>query len=159
MRVGLGMVQYPLDPSRVLMLGGIKIQGSWGLRGPADGDAALHAVIEALLGAAALGDREDHFPQDDASTIGAPSAIQVAETLALLGEAGLRPAHVDVTLVAERTALREERGAMRERLASLLRLEPGQVSVNASAAGGLGALGRAEGIAAFAVASLEEKPA
>lgn len=113
------------------------------------------AVIDALLGAAGLGDREDHFAALPSET---PSAVLVAGTLELLAGAGLVPAHVDVSVIAERPPLRAQRAPIRERLASLLHLAPEQVSVKA-AAGGLGALGRAEGIAALAVASLEEKTA
>jgi len=155
MRIGIGHALHAFDPKRVLMLGGVKIPGAWGLRGPGDADAVLFAVIDALLGAAALGDREDHFADAPAET---PSAVLVAGTLDLLSGAGLEPAHVDVSMVAERPPLRAQRAPIRERLASLLRLAPAQVSVKA-ATGGLGALGRAEGIAALAVASLRETSA
>ncbi len=156
MHVGLGQIQYAFDPKRTLVLGGVKIPGAWGLRGPGDADAVLQAVLEALLGAAALGDAEDHFPVEDPRWAGAPSAVLLVEALTLLSGAGLAPAHVDVTLQAERPSLREHRAAMRERLTSLLRLDAARVSVKAPQAGGLGAPGRAEGIAALAVVSLRE---
>ncbi len=155
MRIGLGHVTYAFDPKRVLMLGGIKITGAWGLRGDGDGDALLHAVTDALLGAAGLGDRWDHFPPDDPHVGAGPSALQVAASLERLAEAGFEVVNLDVTLVAERPPLRELRPPMQERLASLLRLDASQVSVKA-VPGGVGAPGRAEGIAALAAVSLRE---
>jgi len=152
MRVGIGQASYPFEPGSVLVLGGFKVMGAWGLRGPGDADALLHAVLDALLGAAALGDRGDLLAEDG----DAPSAVHLATVLSRLGAAGLEPAHLDVTVVIERLDLRAQRSELRERLASLLHMAPGQVSVKSASAGGLGALGRAEGIAAFAVASLRE---
>jgi len=156
MRVGLGQVLYAFEPGRPLVLGGLKIQGAWGLRGPGDGDGLLHAVTDALLGAAGLGDREERFPTGAQPE---PSALQVVATLDLLEAAGLAPAHVDVTLTAERAPLRAQRPALRERLASLLRLEPTHVSVKTSVPSGIGALGRAEGILSVALVSLRETSA
>ncbi len=149
MRVGIGQAHYPADPKHVLMLGGVKIEGAWGLRGPGDGDVVLHAVVDALLGAGALGDREERFPE-----AAGPSAVEVAETLALLATSGLSPAHVDVSVRAARPALRDARDAMRDRLVSLLRVSPSQVSVKVPAADASD-----EGVAALAVVSLEENPA
>ena len=156
MRIGLGHVCYAFEPGRVLMLGGLKTTGAWGLRGPADGDVLLHAIIDALLGAAALGDCGDLFLEEPAAKDVVPSAVHVAAALARLAEVGLEPANLDATVVVERLDLRPQRRVLRERLASLLQMTPEQVSVKATTPGGLGALGRAEGITALAVVSLRE---
>ena len=156
MRVGIGYEIHPFVPGRVLMLGGVKVDGAWGLRGPGDADVVLRAVVDALLGAAALGDLGDHFPVDDPTWRDEPSARLLAEALARVAAQGLRPSNVDVTIVAERPALGAYRAAMRARLAALLRVDEGCVNVKAVAHDGLGAVGRGEGIAALAVAGLEE---
>ncbi len=151
MRVGIGSCGYGFDPSRVLMLGGVKVPGAWGLRGPSDADALLRAVADALLGAAGLGDLEDHFPARDADWAEAPSAAVVAECLAKLAARALAPAHVDVSLHAQRPDLRDHREAMRARLASLLGLGTDAVNIKSQAGGRLGA----DGIEALAVVTLE----
>jgi 2-C-methyl-D-erythritol 2,4-cyclodiphosphate synthase len=159
MRVGIGYDVHPFDPTRVLVLGGIKIPGAWGLRGHSDADVCLHAICDALLGAAALGDLGDHFPPGEPEWKDAPSAVLLAEVIAKVEARGLRPAHVDVTVIAERPRIAPHRQAIRERLAALLGLDLDHVSVKATTHEGLGAIGRAEGIAAVAVASLAEAPA
>lgn len=156
MRVGIGYDIHPFDPGRPLVLGGVKMQGAWGLRGHSDADAVLHALTDALLGAAALGDMGDHFPDDDPRWAGAPSAVMLAEVLTKVRAKGLEPGNVDVTVVAERPRLAPHRTAMRERMANLLGLPVEAVSVKATTHEGLGALGRAEGIAALAIVSLRE---
>lgn len=156
MRVGIGYDIHAFDPGRPLVLGGVKIEGAWGLRGHSDADAVLHALADALLGAAALGDLGDHFPDDDPQWAGVPSAVLLAEVLTKVRARGLEPQNADVTVVAERPRLGPHRGAMRERMASLLGLAPERVSVKATTHEGLGALGRAEGIAALAVVALRE---
>jgi 2-C-methyl-D-erythritol 2,4-cyclodiphosphate synthase len=157
-RVGIGYDIHAFDPSRPLMLGGLKIEGSWGLRGHSDADVLLHAVGDAILGAAALGDLGDHFPSDDDTWRDAPSAAILAEVRAKARARGLVVGHVDVTLVAERPRIAPHRAAIRDRLAALLGVDVGQVSVKATTNEGLGALGRAEGIAALAVVSLVAAP-
>lgn len=154
MHVGIGYCILPFEPGRVLVLGGVKVQGAWGLRGRSDGDVVLHAVADALLGAAALGDLGDHFPEDDRQWDDVPSAVLLAEVLARLTARGLAPAHVDVTVVSERPDLGPERGPMRARMAALLAVDPAHVSLKAVSPHGVGALGSGEGIAALAVASL-----
>lgn len=156
MRVGIGFDAHPFDPTRPLVLGGVRIEGAWGLRGHSDADALLHAVCDACLGAAALGDLGDHFPDDDARWKGAPSAALLARVLELLREKGLRVAQMDATVVAERPRLSPHRPAIRERIALLLGIEEDRVSVKATTTNGLGAFGRAEGVAALAVVTLEE---
>jgi 2-C-methyl-D-erythritol 2,4-cyclodiphosphate synthase len=156
LRIGIGYDVHPFEPGGVLMLGGVKIEGSWGLRGHSDADVLLHAVTDAVLGAAALGDMGDHFPDDDAQWKDAPSAVMLAEALAKVRARGLEPVNVDTTVVAERPRLGPHRGAIRERLAALLGIEAGAVSVKATTHEGLGAVGRAEGMACVAVVLLGE---
>lgn len=155
MRVGIGYDIHPFEPGRVLVLGGVKIEGSWGLRGHSDADALLHAIADALLGAAALGDLGDHFPDTDPQWKDVPSAVLLAEVVAKVRARGWRAANVDATVIAERPRLGPHRGAMRQRIAALLGIEEGCVSVKATTHEGLGALGRAEGIACAAVVLLE----
>ena len=156
MRVGIGYDTYPFDPKRVLVLGGVKIAGAWGLRGPGDGDVLLGAVADALLGAATLGDRSDHFPAGEAQGDEAPSAVLLAAVLTKLRERGLRPAHLDATLIAERPDLSSHRAGIRARLGTLLDLTPEHLNVKATAAHGLGGATAGEGVAALVVVSLEE---
>lgn len=156
MRVGIGYAILPFEPGRVLMLGGVKVPGAWGLRGRSDGDVLLQAVADGLLGAAALGDLGDHFPVEDPQWRDVPSAVLLAEALARLRAKGLVVTHVDITVVCERPDLRQMRGAMRARLATLLSLEEASVSVKSVPAGGLGALGDGQGIAALAAVSVAD---
>jgi len=155
-RVGIGYDIHPFDPKRVLVLGGVKIPGAWGLRGPGDGDVLLGAVADALLGAAALGDRSDHFPAGEAQGDDVPSAVLLAAVLSKLRESGLRPAHLDATLIEERPDLSTQRAGIRARLGTLLDLTPEHLNVKATAAPGLGGASAGEGVAALGVVSLEE---
>jgi 2-C-methyl-D-erythritol 2,4-cyclodiphosphate synthase len=159
MRVGVGFDIHPFEPGRVLVLGGVKIEGAWGLRGHSDADVLLHAIADAILGAAALGDLGDHFPDSDPRWKDVPSAVLLVEVAAKVRARGLVPTQVDATVVAERPRLAPHRGAMRERIAALLGLDVSRVSVKASTSNGLGAIGRAEGIATHAVVLLEEMDA
>jgi len=157
-RVGIGYDVHPFDPNRALVLGGVRIDGAWGLRGHSDADVLLHAIGDACLGAAALGDLGDHFPDTDARWRGVPSAVLIARILDLVRSRGLRPVNVDATVLAERPRLAPHRDDLRRRIAELLGLPLDQVSVKASTNNGLGAVGRAEGIAATAVVLLEDGP-
>jgi 2-C-methyl-D-erythritol 2,4-cyclodiphosphate synthase len=156
LRVGIGYDVHPFDPARPLVLGGVRIEGAWGLRGHSDADALLHAVGDACLGAAALGDLGEHFPDTDPQWRGAPSSVLLARILELVRGKGLSPSSVDATIVAERPRIAPHRAAIRERLAAILGLPLDRVSVKASTNNGLGSIGRAEGIAAMAVVLLEE---
>ena len=156
MRVGIGLAQLSFDPGGVLMLGGVKVPGAWGLRGRTDGDVLLHAISDALLGAAVLGDLNDHVPTDDPNWRDVPSAVLVAEVLARLQAKGLRPLHVDATLVTDRADVDGLRGAMRERIGAVLGLDPAHVSVKRAPTGGLGALGGGAGMAALATVAVSE---
>jgi 2-C-methyl-D-erythritol 2,4-cyclodiphosphate synthase len=155
-RVGIGYDVHPFDAARPLVLGGVRLDGAWGLRGHSDADVLLHAIGDACLGAAALGDLGDHFPDSDPAWRGAPSSVLLARILEMVRGAGLVPSNVDATVVAERPRLAPHRAAIRERIAALLGLPIERVSVKASTNNGLGALGRAEGIAAIAIVSLED---
>jgi 2-C-methyl-D-erythritol 2,4-cyclodiphosphate synthase len=157
-RIGIGYDIHPFDPNRPLVLGGVRIDGAWGLRGHSDADVLLHAICDACLGAACLGDLGDHFPDTDARWRGVPSAVLLARVLEMLHERGLRPAQVDSTVLAERPRLAPHRQAIRARLVELLGIPPGRVSVKAGSNNGLDAVGRAEGMAAMAVVMLEETP-
>ncbi len=155
MRVGIGYDIHAFDPARVLVLAGLKIPGVWGLRGHSDADVVLHAIGDALLGAVALGDLGDHFPPGDPEWKDAPSATILAEILAKVEARGYRPTNLDVTVIAERPKIQPHRERMRERIAALLGLALEDVSLKATTNEGLGALGRAEGIAAVAVVGVE----
>ncbi len=154
MRVGHGFDVHPFDtdPGRGLVLGGVTLEGEGGLSGHSDADVVAHAVAEALLGAAGLGDLGQHFPDTDPSWAGADSMALLAEVVSRVAEAGWRPANVDCTVVLESPRLAPHRGAMEAGLAGAL---GAPVSVKATRPEGMGALGRSEGIACFAVALLE----
>ncbi len=156
MRVGIGYDIHPFDPNRPLVLGGVRLDGAWGLRGHSDADVLLHAIGDACLGAAALGDLGDHFPDTDPTWRGAPSAVLLARILELVRGRGLAPYNVDATIVAERPRLAPHRAAIRARVAELMGLPLDRVSVKASTNNGLGSVGRAEGVATFAVVLLVE---
>jgi 2-C-methyl-D-erythritol 2,4-cyclodiphosphate synthase len=137
-----------------LVLGGVEIPHNLGLLGHSDADALSHAVADALLGAAALGDIGQHFPADDPQWEGADSLELLRQVLDKILAAGLRPSNVDATIIAEAPRLLSHLPAMRKNLAACLGLEVGAVSVKATHAEGLGSLGRSEGIAAHVVALL-----
>ncbi|MBN2170601.1 MAG: 2-C-methyl-D-erythritol 2,4-cyclodiphosphate synthase [Candidatus Krumholzibacteriota bacterium] len=153
-RTGIGYDVHRFDAARPLVLGGVVIPDADGLAGHSDADALAHAVMDALLGAAGLGDIGTHFPDTDPAYAGADSMDLLAEVLAKLRGAGLAPAHVDATIIAERPRLAPHVEAIRERLAAALGLPAGSVNVKATTHEGLGALGRGEGLAALAVATL-----
>ncbi|MCM2257923.1 MAG: 2-C-methyl-D-erythritol 2,4-cyclodiphosphate synthase [Vicinamibacteria bacterium] len=151
-RIGTGFDVHRLAAGRPLMLGGVQIPHEAGLVGHSDGDCLLHAVCDALLGAAAAGDMGEHFPSSDPRWRGAASLIFVAEVRRLLADRGFVIENVDATVVAQAPRLAPHLAALRTSLASALGLVAGQVSVKAKSSDGLGAIGRGEGIAAQAVA-------
>jgi 2-C-methyl-D-erythritol 2,4-cyclodiphosphate synthase len=154
-RVGTGFDAHRLAPGRRLMLGGVLIPSDRGLEGHSDGDCLIHAVCDALLGAAAAGDMGDHFPSSDPRYKGVPSRIFLEHVAGLLRDKHLEVANVDATIIAEAPALAAHLPAMRVALSDILGLAPGAVSVKAKSADHMGALGRGEGIAAQAVALLK----
>ena len=150
---GIGWDSHRLVEGRPLVLGGVRIEHDRGLAGHSDADVLTHAVIDALLGAAGLGDIGEHFPDTEARWAGADS---IALLRAVAGEllAGREVLHVDTTVLAERPRLGAHKAAMRERLADALGVAPGRVNVKATTGEGMGFVGRGEGIAAMAVATL-----
>ena len=154
LRVGQGFDVHPFseDTSRPLVLGGIVVDGSRGLCGHSDADVLAHSLSDALLGAAGLGDIGSHFPDTDPQYSGADSIHLLSIVVGLVEGAGLRATNADCTVLAERPKLSPLLPAMAERLSAVL---GAPVSVKASRGEGLGAIGRAEGIACLAVVLLE----
>ncbi len=155
MRTGIGYDIHPFEQGRPLVLGGVTIPHEAGLAGHSDADVLAHALIDALLGAAALGDIGGHFPPDDPSYRGANSLDLLRRTVELVAKAGYRPVNVDATVIAEAPKLSPHIDAMRAALAGALGLDVGAVSVKATSSERLGPVGRGEGIAALAVALLD----
>ncbi|HEX2666850.1 MAG TPA: 2-C-methyl-D-erythritol 2,4-cyclodiphosphate synthase [Gammaproteobacteria bacterium] len=156
MRIGHGYDVHAFAPGDHLMLGGVRIPHSKGVKAHSDGDVVLHAVCDALLGAAALGDIGRHFPDTDARWKGADSRMLLRETVKLLAARKLKPAQVDVSIIAEAPKLAPHVAAMCEAIAKDLGILVERVNVKATTNEGLGHIGRGEGIAAHAVALLED---
>jgi len=154
-RVGIGYDVHPLRPGRDLVIGGVHIDNPLGLDGHSDADVLTHAVIDSLLGAAALGDIGQHFPASDPGYAGASSQDLLTMVVRTVRQAGYRVVNVDTTVVAEEPRLQPHIDAIRKQLANTLGIDLGAVSVKATSPEGLGALGREEGIAAHAVALIE----
>ena len=153
-RTGMGFDVHAFAGGGPILLGGIEIPHDRGLAGHSDADVALHAITDALLGAAGLGDIGQHFPPSDARWKGADSAMFLAHAAGLLRERGAAIDHVDCTIVAEAPKVAPYRDAMRARIAQIAGLRVDQVSVKATTTEGLGFAGRREGIAAQAVANI-----
>jgi len=157
-RVGLGFDAHPFDPGRPLRLGGIEIAGSPGLSGHSDGDALLHAIADAILGAAALPSLGELFSDRDPAWKGADSARFVERARSLAGEKGWRISNVDAVVIAEEPRIAPHAAALRQRIAAILGLAPDAVGVRGTSTNGLGFPGRREGIGAMAVVLLEPAP-
>ena len=151
---GIGWDSHRLVAGRPLILGGVAIEHELGLDGHSDADALTHAIIDALLGAAALGDIGQHFPDTDERYRDADSMQLLRTVVATLAERGLAVAHVDATVVMERPKLAPYRDAIRAALADGLGVVAEHVNVKASTGEGMGFVGRGEGVAALAVATL-----
>ncbi len=152
MRSGIGYDVHRFGDGRKLVLGGVEIEGETGLLGHSDADVVAHAVMDALLGATGKGDIGEHFPDDDPT-------FEDADSLELLGRvvgelAGWSVTNVDVTVIAERPHLGRYKQQMAERLAGAMRVDPSCVNVKATTNEGMGFVGRAEGIAALAIAQV-----
>lgn len=154
-RTGIGYDVHPFEQGRPLVLGGVCVPYKAGLGGHSDADVLAHAIIDALLGAAALGDIGQHFPAGDPRYRGANSLHLLRQTVALVGEAGHLVVNVDATIVAERPKIAPHVGAMRAALADALSVDISAVSVKATTTDRLGAVGRGEGIAALAIVLLD----
>lgn len=156
MRVGLGYDLHPLRAGRKLILGGVHIEHETGLDGHSDADVLTHAVIDAILGAAGLGDIGGHFPPDDARYKGASSLSLLAEASRVVGNAGYRVVNIDSTVIAQAPRLQPHLSEMARNIAHSLGIDQDAVSVKATSPEGLGHLGAGAGIAAQAVALVEK---
>jgi 2-C-methyl-D-erythritol 2,4-cyclodiphosphate synthase len=151
---GIGYDCHQFVEGRPLIVGGVEIPHSHGLLGHSDADVLSHAIIDALLGAAGLGDIGEHFPDTDERYRGADSIELLRATLEIVRAGGFAVEHVDATVVMERPKLSGAKEAIRARLAEALQLELGHVNVKATRGEGMGFIGRSEGAAALAVATL-----
>ena len=155
-RVGIGYDSHRFAAGRPLRLAGVTVPHTHGLVGHSDGDVALHALIDALLGATAMGDIGQHFPDDDPQWRGADSTRFVRKIVDTLLEAGYRVGQVDLTILAERPKIAPLVEQMRTATAKALGVDPRAVSIKAKTNEGMGWIGRGEGIAAMAVATVVE---
>ncbi len=155
MRVGSGFDVHAFGPGDGVLLGGVRIAHQQGVVAHSDGDVLLHALVDALLGAAGLGDIGQHFPDSDPRWRGADSALFVSAALQLLGQQELRVVNVDLTLLAQRPRIETHRAAIRQNVATLLSLPLPQVNLKATTTEHLGFIGRAEGLAAMATVLLD----
>ncbi len=155
MRIGTGWDAHPFDTGRALVLGGIEIPFERGLDGWSDADVLTHAIIDALLGAAALGDIGSHFPPGAPEYRGISSLVLLEKVKDKLAGRDWRVVNIDSTILAEKPRLAEHIPLMRQQLSRILGIDIGQVSVKASTSNRLGMVGREEGIAACAVALIE----
>jgi 2-C-methyl-D-erythritol 2,4-cyclodiphosphate synthase len=157
LHIGLGYDIHPLVKGRDLVLGGVKIPFDKGLDGWSDADVLTHAIIDALLGAAALGDIGRHFPPGDAEYKDISSLVLLAEVAITLKEGGYEVVNIDATVIAEKPYLSEYIEAIRKNLSRVLGIKIGRASVKASTNNGVGDIGRGKGIATYAVALIESK--
>jgi 2-C-methyl-D-erythritol 2,4-cyclodiphosphate synthase len=158
LRVGLGYDAHRFAPDRALVLGGVRLRERDGLLGHSDADVLVHAVMDALLGAAGLEDIGHYFPDTDPACAGADSLKLLAAVAELLGEKGWRPVNVDAVVVCEEPRIAPHRQAMRERLAAAMGVGVERVSLRGTTTEGMGFTGRGEGIVAQAVALVERVP-
>lgn len=154
-RVGIGFDVHAFTDGDFIMLAGVRVPHERGVQAHSDGDVVVHALCDALLGAAGLGDIGMHFPDTDPQWRGAAGAVLLERVLAMLLARGFEPVNVDVTILAERPRIAPHREAMRRRLAELLDLPPEMVNVKATTTEQLGLIGRGEGLAAQAIALVE----
>jgi 2-C-methyl-D-erythritol 2,4-cyclodiphosphate synthase len=153
-RVGIGYDSHRLSAGRRLVIGGVELPGERGLEGHSDADVLAHALIDALLGAAGLGDIGERFPDSEERWRDADSIELLESVVGSVIAAGLQIVNVDCTVVLETPKLAPHREAIRQRLASALELESGRVNVKASSGEGMGFVGRGEGVAAVAIVNL-----
>ncbi|MBI9084332.1 MAG: 2-C-methyl-D-erythritol 2,4-cyclodiphosphate synthase [Desulfobacterales bacterium] len=157
MRIGMGYDVHRLVAGRPLVLGGVTITHETGLMGHSDADVLVHAVCDALLGAAALGDIGTHFPDTDPVFKDISSLVLLEKIAAMVRAAGFTPVNLDATLIAERPKIQPHKNEMRENIARAAGMDPGRVNLKATTTEGLGAVGREEGIAAHCIALLEKQ--
>ena len=154
-RSGIGFDTHPLAQGRKLVLGGVQIPHDRGLSGHSDGDVLVHAVMDALLGAANLGDKGLHFPSNDPQYEGISSLILLERVGVLIAKAGWRLSNVDATILAERPVLSPFMDQIKQNLATHLNVDSRLLNIKAKTTGGLGFLGRGEGVAALSIVTLE----
>ncbi|NNF69696.1 MAG: 2-C-methyl-D-erythritol 2,4-cyclodiphosphate synthase [Acidimicrobiia bacterium] len=152
MRAGIGFDAHRFGGEGPLVLGGVVVDGDRGVEATSDGDVVAHAVADALLGAAALGDLGHHFPE--ATSHGLDSLEAIEQVVAMLGEVGASPHNVDVTVISQSVRIAPHRDEMEQRIASALGVERGQVSIKATTTDLMGAIGRDEGVAVLATATV-----
>jgi 2-C-methyl-D-erythritol 2,4-cyclodiphosphate synthase len=157
MRVGFGYDVHPLVTGRPLFLGGIEIPYLFGLQGHSDADVLIHAICDALLGAFAAGDIGKHFPNTDPQYRDIRSSVLLKKVMNKMKEKGFHLVNVDATIVAQRPKLSDFIPRMVKQIAEVLEIEPERVNVKATTTEGLGFAGRGEGIAAYAVALVDEE--
>ncbi|MDD5093992.1 MAG: 2-C-methyl-D-erythritol 2,4-cyclodiphosphate synthase [Dehalococcoidia bacterium] len=157
MRVGIGYDVHKLEEGRSLVLGGVEIPFEKGLVGWSDADVVIHAIIDALLGAAALGDIGTHFPSGDSRYKEVSSVLLLQKTNKLLGDQGWQVGNIDVTIVAHEPKMGPFIEEMRSRIAEALATNSELVSVKAKSGNGIGSIGEGKGIEAYAVALVEAK--
>jgi 2-C-methyl-D-erythritol 2,4-cyclodiphosphate synthase len=153
-RIGQGIDVHPFDDSRPLILGGVHISDNGGLSGHSDADAVLHAVTDALLGAAGAGDIGHYFPSTDERWRDVDSSRFVAEAMRIIREMDAEITNVDITIIAQKPKLAAHRDAMQAKIAKLLEIPNGHVNVKATTTDHLGFIGREEGICAMAIACI-----
>ena len=156
-RIGTGYDSHRFEAGRPLRLGGVEIPHPFGLKGHSDADALLHAICDALFGAVADGDIGAHFPDTDPQWKGVDSALLLAATAARVRELGYEPVNIDATVIAQAPKLRPHIDRMRSRIAEILGLPVGAVSVKGKTNEGMDAVGRMEGVAVHAVALVASK--
>ena len=154
MRIGIGVDYHRFAPGRRLILGGVEIEHELGLAGHSDADVLTHAICDALLGAAGLGDIGRHFPSDDPRYRDISSLVLLGEVRGMLQERGYRIENIDATVIAQEPRLEGAIPEMISRLARTLQVEEGRINIKATTPEGMGALGKKEGLAAWAVALL-----
>lgn len=157
LRVGIGYDSHRFEEGRRLVLGGVGFPGETGLKGHSDADVLIHAVIDALLGAAALGDIGSHFPDTDEKWRGADSAGLLKETVAELAEAGCKAVNIDAVVICERPRLSDRLVAIRRRLAELTGLDVSDIGIKGKTNEKMDATGAGTGIAVHAVALVERR--
>lgn len=154
-RIGQGIDIHPFDESRPLILGGVRIAEKGGLAGHSDADAVLHALTDALLGAAGAGDIGQHFPSEDERWRGVESSRFVREAKRIVDEMNAEISNVDITIIAQKPKIAPHREAIEAVIAKLLDLPRGHVNVKATTTDHLGFIGRGEGICAMAIVAIE----
>ena len=153
-RIGFGYDVHPLVEGRSLILGGLEVPHDLGLLGHSDADVLTHAIMDATLGALAMGDIGQHFPDEDPAYKDMESLLMLKRIMDWVEEKGFRVNNVDTTIVAQKPKLAPHISAMKERLSEILEISPDQINIKATTTEGLGFCGRQEGIEAYAVVSL-----